>query len=329
MVDHHRHQHRYKESPVLNVEHVRPDDSDEHIGSKKLKLSEPDSLPSNAPMSADANLSSDDMRVECLLDRFERERVPSKSNDPLLSRIAGWVPDEQFLEVAGLDGLAWCRVAYDLLELEQSQNDVHIAETFSQPKTAVTPTRMGLTPGLLFDMSRSCWDLDVQANAERLCDCLRAERPVLLVGSPKCKAFMDSRSMDRRDPKFSKTLEAGLSHLKSLMEICRWQNEQGLHEDPHHCWSQNTKALRTLEALSGVRVTKTKHLGAFMTNCSPIVEELGKSSTNPGESNVANSVCHVSFARPTTNTGRSHWSHRQYRSWTDCGRGIPCAEACK
>ena len=72
---------------------MRPDDSDEHIGSKKMKLSEPCSLPSGAPMSADANLSSDDMRVECLLDRFERERVANKSYDPLLSRIAGWVPD--------------------------------------------------------------------------------------------------------------------------------------------------------------------------------------------------------------------------------------------
>ena len=76
-------------------------------------------------------------------------------------------PNEQFLEVAGLDGPARCRVAYDLLKLAQGQKDVHIAETFSQPKTAVTPSRKGLTPGLLFDMSRSCWDLDVQANAER------------------------------------------------------------------------------------------------------------------------------------------------------------------
>ena len=116
-------------------------------------------------MSVDANLSSDDMRVECSLDRFERERVTSKSSDPLLSRIAGWVLDEQFLEVAGLDGFARCRVAHALLKL--------------------------------FDMSRSCWHLDVQANAERLCDDLRTERPVLLLGSPKCKAFTDLRSMDR------------------------------------------------------------------------------------------------------------------------------------
>ena len=41
-------------------------------------------------MSADVNLSSDDMRVECLLERFERERVANKSNDFVLNRIAGW-----------------------------------------------------------------------------------------------------------------------------------------------------------------------------------------------------------------------------------------------
>ena len=110
------------------------------------------------------------MRVECLLDRIELERVAHQSNDPVLNRIAGWVSDEQFLDVG---------LAYDLLKLGQSQNDIHVAETFSQPKTVATPSRMGLTPGLLFDMSRSCWDLDVQANAERLCEYLRIERPVL------------------------------------------------------------------------------------------------------------------------------------------------------
>ena len=110
---------------------------------------------------------------------------------------------------------SFCRsLAYDLLKLDQSQNDVRVAETFSQSKKVSTPSRLGLTPGLLLDKPRSCWNLDVQANAERLCEYLRTERPVLLVGSPKCRAFMDVRSRNRRDPKFSKTLEAGLSHLK-------------------------------------------------------------------------------------------------------------------
>ena len=47
------------------------------------------------------------------------------------------------------------------------------------------------------------------------------------------------QSMDRRDPKFQRTLEAGLSHLKSLMEMYHQQNEQGrciVHENPHHSW---------------------------------------------------------------------------------------------
>ena len=171
------------------AEHVRLDDSDEHIGSKKLKLLEPTSLPSGAPMSADAKLSSGDLRVECWLERFER--VANKSHDPVSSRIAGWVSDEQFLEVAGLDGPARRRVAFDLLKLGQSLNDIDVVEIFSRPETVATPSRMGLTLGLLFDMSRSCWNLDVQEIAERLCDYLRTEQPVLLVGSPKWKVFIE------------------------------------------------------------------------------------------------------------------------------------------
>ena len=58
--------------------HVRPDDSDEHTGSKKLKLSDPDDWPSYTPMSSDVNLSSDDRRDECLLERFGRERLATK-----------------------------------------------------------------------------------------------------------------------------------------------------------------------------------------------------------------------------------------------------------
>ena len=98
------------------VERVRLDDSDEHTGSKKLKLSESGFLPSRAPMSSDVNLSSDDMPVECLLERIEQERVANKSSCTVLNRIAGWVSDEQFLEVAGLDRLARSRVAYNLLK---------------------------------------------------------------------------------------------------------------------------------------------------------------------------------------------------------------------
>ena len=109
------------------VEHVRPDGGDEHIGSKKLKFSAPGNLPTGAPMRADVNLSSDDMRVECLLELFERERVSNTSNNPMLNRITGEVSDEQFSGGRwSVDRPARSRVAHDLLKPVQSQNDVHV-----------------------------------------------------------------------------------------------------------------------------------------------------------------------------------------------------------
>ena len=89
---------------------------------------------------------------------------------------------------------------------------------------------------------------------------------------------MDLPSMDRRNRQFHRALEAGVSHLQSLMEIYRLQSEQGRwfpHEDARHSWSRNTKALQTLE--SGAQVTTTKQLGTFMTSCHPIAEELAAS----------------------------------------------------
>ena len=85
---------------------------------------------------------------------------------------------------------------------------------------------------------------------------------------------MDRKSMNLRNPKFSKTLEARMSHLKSLMEIYHWQNEQGrrfLHEDPHLSWSQSTEALRTLEWSSS---DEDKAICTFVTGCRPFGEEL-------------------------------------------------------
>ena len=73
---------------------------------------------------------------------LDRERVANKWSDHVLKRIAREVSDEQFLEVAGLDGPARSRAAYDLLKLGQSLNDIHIAEIFCQPKTVATSSRM-------------------------------------------------------------------------------------------------------------------------------------------------------------------------------------------
>ena len=101
-------------------------------------------MPSGTPMSADANLPSDDMSVECVLEHFERKRVAIKLSDLVVSKIAGESSGGQFLEVAGLQS-ARGRVTYELLKLGKGLNDSHIVETFSQHKTMATASCMGLT----------------------------------------------------------------------------------------------------------------------------------------------------------------------------------------
>ena len=229
-------------------------------------------------MSADVNLSSDDMRVECLLEEFEQVRVANTSNDLVLNRIAGWVSDEQFLEVAGLDGLARNRVTYDVLKLGQKKNHIHAAGKSSQPKAVATPSRTGLAPGLRSSTCHAVAATSMFRRTLNVCEYMRTERPVLSVGSLKVQGIRGFAIQQSTRPE---VLQDGLSHL-----ICHWKSEQGLwfflHEDPHHSWSQSAKALRTLESVSGARATKTKQFGTFMTTCHPMLRNLNHLLQNPG-----------------------------------------------
>ena len=73
--------------------------------------------------------------------------------------------------------------------------------------------------------------------------------PMLVVGSPKCKAFMETQSVDQTNPQFGHVLNAGVSHLNALMAVYSWQVAQGrslLHEYLHHKWSWNVKEMLSL-----------------------------------------------------------------------------------
>ena len=135
-------------------------------------------------------------------------------------------------------------------------------------------------------------------------------------------------------PRIQRTLEAGVSHLNSLMEIYRWQSEHGrwfLHEDHRHIWSENTKAFQTLESVQGVQVTTTNRFGKFMTTWSPVAEELAASVKDHEVSSVAFVVEEVTGAvdaveaRPTAGGGGPS-SETCARRWTSLQRestGLP------
>ena len=64
------------------------------------------------------------------------------------------------MAVAGLDRAKCKNVQCDVVKLGQDLNDIHVADIFSLPKVMDTASRTGLTLGLAFDMSRSCWNLN-------------------------------------------------------------------------------------------------------------------------------------------------------------------------
>ena len=139
----------------LTFENVRSADSG-HIDSKKLNFQNRDYLSSSARMGTDTNASSGDIRIEYSQDRSERQRVTSNSNDHLKIRITGWISQAISGDHWARRSTRW-RVAFHLLKLIWSQNDIYITKIFSQLKIAFASSRMDLTPELLFDVSRSYW----------------------------------------------------------------------------------------------------------------------------------------------------------------------------
>ena len=135
----------------------------------------------------------------------------------------------------------------------------------------------GLILGLVFDVSRSCWNLNDQVDTERLWEQLHTERPMLVVGSPKGKAFREMQSVDQKNPKFRHRQDAGVSHLKALMAVYGWQVGQG------NCFSMKilitiaagtSRKKRVLTKMPIVQVTAKKQLGTFWSSCNPSVEAL-------------------------------------------------------
>ena len=71
---------------------------------------------------------------------------------------------------------------------ELGRHDAHIAEIFCPGRFTAQASLFGLIPGTAMDL-RIGWDLNLPENRRRTEQCVKSERPALLVGSPKCAAF--------------------------------------------------------------------------------------------------------------------------------------------
>ena len=175
----------------------------------------------------------------CVLERFEKER----DRNPLLPEIVDEELEDDFLERIGFECAERQAVRQDLEKLGQNLNDVHVAEIFSPPRATAESHRFGLTPGLVFDI-RTGWNLDDPKKLEQIWEYLRTERPTLTIGSSECDAINSLQSLNRDSPNFQRALEAGIRHMRTIVQIYRWQEAQGrwfLHENPFEDWSWSVK----------------------------------------------------------------------------------------
>ena len=171
----------------------------------------------------------------CVLERFGKER----DRNPSLQEIVGEESEDRFLERMGFECAERRAVRRDLEKLGQNLNDVHVAEIFSPPRVTAETHRFGLTPGMAFDI-RTGWNLDDPRKLKQLWRYLRTERPMLIIGPSECRAFSSLQSLNRDSPNFKRTLQAGIRHMRIMMQIYQWQAAQGrwfLHENPFHNWS--------------------------------------------------------------------------------------------
>ena len=121
----------------------------------------------------------------------------------------------------------------------------HFSEVFCPPRFTAMASRYGLTPGLAFDL-RCGWDLDNPSARKAVWEHLQVERPLLLVGSPECKAFSTLQNLNKGSKAYEETLAKGLDHLKFVCQLYEFQAKNGrlfLHEHPWAASSWNVPSI--------------------------------------------------------------------------------------
>ena len=103
----------------------------------------------------------------------------------------------------------------------------------SRNSTARAP-RFDLRPGIALDL-RTGYDFSKEADRLRACECLREEKPFLLVASSRCMSSSQLQSSARDSKRCRAMASDGLRHLTFMFELCKDQIDGKrflLHEHP-------------------------------------------------------------------------------------------------
>ena len=180
-----------------------------------------------------------------------------------------------------------------------------VSEIYSPPRvTAATKLlpELGCVPGFALDLTTvdaqgRPWDFDDADTRMRARAMVEQEKPLLLVGSPMCRAYSAWQRLNaaKRDPAVvARELVKAKVHLAFCMELYEVQRSAGryfLHEHPAQASSWQEDVVQAVEAMEGVFKTTVDQCQygmededgspmrkptTFMTNSACLVESLNK-----------------------------------------------------
>ena len=179
-------------------------------------------------------------------------------------------------------------------------NNVDIAEIYSPPRITEAAARVGLKPGLAFDVLNG-WDLMRRKTIKTMMSYIDSVKPKVLIGSPPCTPFsqLSTFSASTADPEErAAKLAEGRQHLETACRAYKAQIKGKrffVHEHPWGATSWSEPSIREVMNMPGVMVvrgdqcmhglTTTTPDGevlpamkptGFMTNCPLMAEALSK-----------------------------------------------------
>ena len=139
--------------------------------------------------------------------------------------------------------------------LKMTEQDQVVVEIFSPPRFTARARRHKLNPGLALDL-RTGWDLSCPKHVDAMLRYLDRVKPMLVIGSPECKAFSSLAVWNRNKPSYAKTLAEGLQHLRLCCQVYEYQRANGiffLHEHPNGATSWGTGIMQKVLQKPDVR----------------------------------------------------------------------------
>ena len=159
----------------------------------------------------------------------------------------------------------------ELLQLMRTARllgEPHVSEIYSPPRVTAIADQFGMRPGFALGLNvndpfdNKPWNFDDPEKRKRAKKPLHQQRPMLLVGSPMCRAFSVLNRLNRKnmgDTKWNEMVQHGLKHLRFCCELYQIQLEEDryfLHEHPAYASSWATDEIGEVMKDSRCRIVQ-------------------------------------------------------------------------